>query len=274
MPLSLSLIAFLARTADRNPRGMLGAAKVCDALAEQFDLDPLIIGIPVEPLNANWQEELASARPDLQSLGLACEQSLALHMTPLIAMGRCASALATLPVVARHRPDACIVWFDAHADANTPDTSASGYLGGMVLTGAAGMWESGLGSDMPLSDVVLVGVRDIDPPEQALIDADVLHAVRPGKDLITQLHAAIGNRPVYIHIDCDVLEPGILPTEYRVPNGLTLDDLHDCCDVLAQNEIIGLEIAEFESFWPETDTAAKPDALMDALQPLFKAMRL
>lgn len=267
---TLSLITFLARTADRNPYGMLGAAMLCDALTTQLDLDPLIIGIPSEPLNLNWEGELDAARPELQDLAQACEQTLALHMTPLIVMGRCASALATLPVVARHRPDACIVWFDAHADANTPDTSPTGYLGGMVLTGAAGMWESGLGDDMPLSNVALVGVRDIDPSEQSLIDADILRAVRPGKNMIEQLRTAIGNQPVYIHIDCDVLEPGIVPTEYRVPGGLTLADLRGCCEVLAQNEIIGIEIAEFEVLWSEDGALASPDELIDAIQPLFR----
>ncbi|WP_444847916.1 arginase family protein [Duganella caerulea] len=50
----------------------------------------------------------------------------------MTASSRCAASLATLPVVARHRPDACVVWFDAHADLNTPSTTDSGYLGGMV----------------------------------------------------------------------------------------------------------------------------------------------
>ena len=271
---SLALITFLARTADRNPYGMLGAAMLCDALSAQLDLDPLIIGIPSEPLNLNWKAELDAARPELQDLAQTCEQTLALHMTPLIVMGRCASALATLPVVARHRPDACIVWFDAHADANTPDTSPTGYLGGMVLTGAAGMWESGLGDDMPLSNVVLVGARDIDPPEQMLIDADVLRMIRPGKTTAEQLQNAIGNQPVYIHIDCDVLEPGIVPTEYHVPGGLSLADLRACCEVLAQNEIVGIEIAEFEVLWADKDTPASPDELIEALQPLFQASDL
>ncbi|RJX33730.1 MAG: arginase family protein [Oxalobacter sp.] len=267
---TLSLITFIARTADRNPRGMLGAATLCDALAEQLDLDPLIIGTPFEPLNGGWKAELDAAMPDLQDLAQACEQILTLHMTPLIVMGRCASALATLPVVARNRPDACVVWFDAHADANTPDNSVSGYLGGMVLTGAAGLWDSGLGGDMSLSDVVLVGVRDIDPAERALIDADLLRAVPPGKNMIDQLRTAIGNRPVYIHIDCDVLEPGIVPTEYRVPGGLTLNDLRACCDVLAQNEIVGIEIAEFEVCWGDAGEIASPESLLEALKPLLR----
>ncbi|WP_275477567.1 arginase family protein [Aureimonas ureilytica] len=41
---------------------------------------------------------------------------------------RCAVSIATLPVVAKHHPDACVVWFDTHADLNTPESTTSGYL--------------------------------------------------------------------------------------------------------------------------------------------------
>jgi arginase family enzyme len=44
----------------------------------------------------------------------------------------------------RYRPDAKIVWFDAHGDFNTPETTPTGYLGGMVLSALCGLWESGL----------------------------------------------------------------------------------------------------------------------------------
>ena len=40
-------------------------------------------------------------------------------------------------------PDVRIVWLDAHGDFNTPETSASGYLGGMCLAAACGRWDAG-----------------------------------------------------------------------------------------------------------------------------------
>jgi arginase len=161
------------------------------------------------------------------------------------------------------------VWFDAHGDINTPDTTTSGYLGGMVLTGAAGRWESGLGSGLDLANVVLVGARDLDPAERALIDSGAPRLVTAGPNLGSRLRSAIGGRPIYVHIDCDVLEPGLVPTEYSVPGGLTFDDLHDACRVIAGNEVVGLEIAEFEAT-PGDDSAANSiAALLDALGPLI-----
>lgn len=263
------LTVFQGRVADRNPLGMAGSQRMGQSLAQRLGLAPHIVGTPRTPLAARWDVELEAARPELEALSRALENALQRRDVPITTLGRCAASVATLPVVARHRRDAAIVWFDAHADSNLPANSASGYLGGLVLTGAAGLWDTGLSSDLQLAQVVLVGARDIDAAEQALIDNGTLRLVKPGKDLAEQLAIAIGRRPVYIHLDCDVLEPGIVPTEYLVPGGLTLTQLNQAATVLARNEVVGVEIAEFQSRWPGTDTEASPEALIDALLPLL-----
>lgn len=200
-------------------------------------------------------------------LALHLEGLFSHKLTPLLALSRCAASLSTLPVVMRHRPDACVVWFDAHGDLNTPFTSPTGYLGGMALAGPAGLWDSGFGNGLPLASIILVGVRDLDPAEQALVEAGMLELVPPGGDCLAQLRTALDGRPAYVHLDCDVLEPGIVPTDYRVPGGFTLAELGDLCRVLAEVEIVGIEIAEFESDWAENGLPASPAAMLDALEP-------
>jgi arginase family enzyme len=185
--------------------------------------------------------------------------------------GRCTASLATLPVVAQSHPDVCVVWFDAHADSNTPTSLPDPYLGGMVLTGTAGMWNSGLGAGLPLTSVVLVGSRDIDPDELELLALGAPSLVRVGADLPSRLREAIAGRPVYVHLDCDVLEPGLVPTEYVSPGGLSLDDLRATCETLASHRVLGFEIAEFQSVWPD-GTTASPTALLDAVSPLLNAV--
>ncbi|WP_416367023.1 arginase family protein [Rathayibacter sp. VKM Ac-2878] len=78
---------------------------------------------------------------------------------PVTALSRCAVALATLPIVAKHRPDAVVLWFDAHADLNTPESSSTCYLGGLALSGPLGLWESGLGAGLAESNAILVRPR-------------------------------------------------------------------------------------------------------------------
>ena len=254
---------------DRNSRAMTGARALGEAIAARVGVKPNVVGQVTAPLGGTWQEELDAARPRLRALADALESVFISRRTPITTLSRCALSLATLPIVARHRPDACIVWFDAHGDINTPGTTKSGYLGGMVLTGAAGRWNSGLGGGLDLASAVLVGARDLDPAERALIEAGAPKLVPPGPNLASRLRSTIGDRPVYVHIDCDVLEPGLLPTEYSVPDGLTLEDLHDACRVIAGNEAVGLEIAELEATPGEATAASSIAALLDALGPLI-----
>jgi arginase len=268
----VALTIFLGRAGDRNPRAMAGSALLGEMLEARIGVSGTFLGSPEPPLHLTWDRELVAARPALLSLAETFNQLLTAQRIPIAVIGRCASALATLPTIARHYPDACVVWFDAHADSNTPTSVSVPYLGGMVISGAAGMWDSGLGAGLQLSNVVLVGSRDIDPDEQELIDAGTLRLVRTGPDLSCNLRAAVGSRAVYVHLDCDVLEPGIVPTEFLSPGGLTLETLRAAFETLAHNEIVGLEIAEFEATWPDSDTLASPDGLFGALQPLLDAV--
>lgn len=264
-------IIFAGRTGDRNGLAMQGAAVVGTALADAVGRSPIQIGTPSPPLAEGWEAELEAARAGLLDLRLAVTTALAAGQRPLLTNGRCAASLATLPAVVGARPDAVVVWFDAHGDCNTPEHTTTGYLGGMVLTGAAGRWETGLGSGLDLERVILVGSRDLDPIERRLIDEGVMRLVEAGPDLPARLRAAIGNRPLFMHLDCDVLEPGLVPSEYQVPGGLSLEELAEACAAMAECEVVGLEVAEFEATWPN-GAPGEPDMLVRALAPLLTAM--
>ncbi len=268
----LALTIYCARTGDHNARAMDGALALGRALARRLGIPATTLGQPAPPRHHGWREDLADAMPALLELAAHLDGRLASGLAPLLVLNRCAAALATLPVVVRHRPDACIVWFDAHGDLNSPDTSPSGYLGGMALAGPAGLWNTGLGNGLALGNIILVGARDLDPAERELIDSGMVKQIAPGKGSTQALHDALAGRPAYIHLDCDVLAPGIVPTDYRVPGGLALQELHGLCEVLAKGEIIGLEIAEFENAWTDGGPPAVPDALLDALWPAISGL--
>lgn len=264
-----ALLVFRGRAGDRNELAMRGSVLLGDELSRRLGLDPVRVGESEPVLDSGWDAELAAALPALQDMADVYERVLGAGLVPVAVLTRCAVALATLPVVARHRPDACVVWFDAHGDCNTPQTSLTGYLGGLVLTGACGLWDSDLGGDLETGNIVLGGVRDLDPAEQRLIDVGIVRAVPAGADVAERLSKAIAGRPVYFHLDCDVLEPGIVPTEYRVPGGLGLADLHSVCGVVAEHDVVGVEIAEFQSAWAPGGNPASPVELLDAMQPLL-----
>lgn len=272
LTMPLALTAYQGRVGDHNNLAMPGAVALANSIGARLKLEPVVLGTPEPALNVNWDIELRAAMPGLRTLQDRFEQVLARGQTSIAVFNRCAASLASLPVVARHFPGSVIVWFDAHADLNTPDASITGYLGGLALSGPAGLWDSGLGDGYSLENVILVGQRDLDPYESALIESEQIALVRPGPDLAERLTAAVGGCPAYVHIDCDVLEPGIVPTDYVIPDGLTLDDLRAAAEALARGTLLGLEVTEFQYSFTEGGDPASPEQLVDALMPMIGAL--
>ncbi len=270
MPKTTVLTVYQGRAGDHNDLAIPGAASIGRILSERLGAKPIIIGEPEPALSIDWKHELAHAMPSLRAMAAHYDSVLGKGLVPITASSRCAVSLSTLPPIARHRPDACVIWFDSHPDLNTPETTTTGYLGGLSLSGPAGLWDSGLGSGLSLSNVILVGERDIDPSEQALIDAGIVLLVSAQVGFENKLRTAIAGRPVYVHWDCDVLSPGIVPTDYQHEGGLTLSDLFNACVAMTQSEIVGFEIAEFENAWEVNGEAVSPVPLLDALQPLIE----
>lgn len=267
--MGIAYTVFQGRAGDHNDLAMPGAMAIGEALERRKGVRPFVIGRPEPALNVGWREELDAAMPALRDVQARFDAIFAGGDMSVAATSRCAVSLATLPVVARHHPSACVVWFDSHADLNTPDASTSGYLGGLALAAPAGLWDSGLGAGLGLERIILVGERDLDPFEVELIRRHAIPHIRPQDDLAGALEKAIAGRPVYVHLDCDVLDPGIVPTDYVHEGGLSLDDLRRCCEVIARHDVVGIEIAEFQNSWTPDGEAVSPEPLLDALEPIL-----
>jgi arginase len=271
--MTTALSHFASPAGDHNDRAMQASPLLAAVLSERLGVTPTVIGEPRPASPTTWDRELASALPELQQMAAHYDQLLAAELTPVTVLSRCAVALATLPAIAKHRPDAVVLWFDAHADLNTPATTTTGYLGGLALSGALGLWNSGLGQGVAESNVILVGTRDIDPPERDLIGADRIRLVPVALDMADALRREVAGRPVYVHIDCDVLEPGTVPTDYTVPNGTSLAQLKDCARALTESEILGIEVGELETNDSPTPHSDGPARLIaDALEPLLRRL--
>lgn len=259
------LTTFTGRIGDHNDLAMHGARLLGDRIAAHWTCEQRRVGTPDAALNSDWRTELVAARGPLGDLGSALRVAGGSNDRWLTVLPRCAGALATLPVVLARHPRACVVWFDAHADLHLPSTTSSGYLGGMALSGPLGWWDSGFGAGV--GEIVLAGTRDIDPPEQRLIDEHGIEVVVPGAHFAERLAEAVGQRQVYLHLDCDVLEPGIVPTDYRVPGGLDLAELHAAMGYVSTLDVVGVEIAELQVEADGTPPDLGP--LLRALTPLL-----
>ncbi|HEU0057425.1 MAG TPA: arginase family protein [Gaiella sp.] len=184
-----------------------------------------------EPMAEAARTELAYPEAlvvDRDSLG---EQSDAiargLPQRPLVLGGCCCAHIGAIRGLAARQDRLAVVWLDAHGDLNTPDSSPSGNLWGMPLRMAI---DEG---SVRRADVALVGARDLDPAERQYVAE---HGI--DDDLSRALDGADS---VYVALDLDVLEPGVLPVFMPTPGGAGLDDVERLLlEVASTKRVAGL----------------------------------
>jgi arginase len=140
---------------------------------------------------------------------------------PLVVSGDCTTSLGVLAGLQRAGQDVGIVWFDAHADFHTEQTTTSGYLGGMPLAIAVGLGPASVPRALalravPEERVLLVDARDTDPGEHVLLANS--RVVRCAVPEVTE--DALPPGPLYLHVDADTCDPADVPgLLYPAPNG-------------------------------------------------------
>jgi arginase/N-omega-hydroxy-L-arginine amidinohydrolase len=270
MPSDFSLIISQGRVADRTDGALVGARRVGEALSTLLGVAPTVIGTPATAVTDDWSVALPQAEGTLTGLRDAVRTAFDVGTTPLLATNTCAASLGTLPTVADRHPDAVVLWIDAHGDFNTPETTGSGYLGGMVLAAACGLWDSGHGSGIDPTRVVVVGGRDIDPAEGELLSDAGVTVLAPAESTPERVAQLVGDRPVWIHVDWDVLEPGYIPAAYRVGDGLLPHQIAAIFAALPAGSVCGVELAEFEAGDTEVPERVSIELIVETFQHLLR----
>jgi len=245
------VVALLGRTSDRAH----GRAAGAEALARALSADARLVCAAGEPRAGRYDEDLRDGRDTFEAAAAAVAE----EDRPLLTATDCSICVATVPAVGRRWPDAWLLWLDAHGDFNTPDTTPSGFLGGMCLAGAVGLWDTGHGAGPGPERVVLVGGRDLDAAEEELM-------ARHGVVRTDDPAGALDGREVFVHLDVDILDPTVMPGQlHPAPGGLDMTQLRDLlADVAARARIVGAEITCFST--PELS-----DALAQAVAPLLES---
>lgn len=212
------------------------------------------------------QRQLARATGDAREAG----------RLPVLLAGNCNAslgALASLPPGSTG-----LLWLDAHADCNTPETSVSGFFDGMALTMiTGGVWQA-MAATVPgfhpvaERDVLLVGARDLDPGEARRLErspiacfaaADVPAGLSPALDSLTRRVSRI-----HLHVDLDVLDPTVgRANSFAVPDGLLLAQAEALLAETAQR----FEVASvtFSAYDPDVDP---DDRIVHATRTLLTAL--
>ena len=182
---------------------------------------------------------------------------------PVVLSGNCNAALGAVTGIGSE--GTAVLWFDAHGDLNTPETSASGFFDGQGYAMLQGHGWSSLAATIPGFAPVpgplaaLAAARDLDPPEIEHLESWAMPCfpmaglrAATGPEALESF-AARGQR-LYVHVDLDALDPSVLVANHLVvPGGLRTDELGAAIAAAGRGApIAGIG---FASYAPESDRA-------------------
>lgn len=268
----VSLVALRCRTSERTDAPPRGVEALAQLLGKRLGREPRLIGTAGEPRDGRYDADLRDSRGCLLEAGGQVDDALSAGDVPVLLAGECSIAATTLPTVARMRPEAKILWLDAHGDFNTPETTESEYLGGMALAAACGLWDTGLtDGSIDTSKIVLTGVRNLDGDERAALErSDVTVIGASPVETLVHVKNALDGAPVYVHLDLDVLDPEIFPARFPAPGGFPPEKLFDLLEAVVEDcELVGVEVTSFEAPTDQEECQAAASIAMHALEPLL-----
>lgn len=179
---------------------------------------------------------------------------------PIVLGGDHSVSLGSVAGTTRDRK-AAVIWVDAHGDFNTPDTSPSGNIHGMVLAALAGRGVPELinvgreGTKVEPRNIALVGVRELDGGERDLLVQCGVHVFtmhdidRMGLPTVIDLaieRVTPGVHGIHLSLDLDVVDPLQAPgVGTPVPGGLSFRETHLAMEMLSSSDrLVSMDVVE------------------------------
>jgi arginase len=226
---------------------------------------------PALPAGGAWRR-YAALHDDVATAVCAVLAAPGGSPIPVVVSGDCLVSLGVVAGVQRAGIDAGVLWFDAHGDVQTVETTASGYPGGMPLRILAGSRPPAFAGPRGLAPIAedrlaLVGARDLDPPEIEYLARSGIRrwtVAEAGPAAAAGEFAPMGS--LVLHVDLDVVDAAALPgLRYPVTPGPTPAALLEAvAAVLATGQVVAVSIA---ATW--FDSPAPSAAGRDLLAALF-----
>lgn len=251
---------------------------------DQTIFTPFFLDQPLSGLDDLVQPDWIVNRPDLpkgavqermtvlyEPMAAAVETAVREGKRPVTMSGDCCASLGMLAGLQRAGVDPKLIWFDAHGDFNTWETSPSGFLGGMPLAWLVGRGEQtipqALGMDsLYEGKVTLTDARDLDPLEAEAVASSTVNQL----DLVTDLSSApLPWGPLWVHFDVDVIDVVEAPAvSYPAPGGPSTPILEEVFRYLATSRQVK---AVSVSLWnPQLDSDGRTrKVVLDLLHTLL-----
>jgi arginase len=249
-------------------------------LADRLTREGHAVATRAVAAGGSFPTETATAFDLARTIAREVGEARAAGHVPVVLSGNCASSLGTVSGLGAERTG--VVWLDAHGDLNTPDTTTSGFFDGTTLATLTGRCWTALAASIPgfravpESRVMLVGARDLDPAERALLEHSPISWLRPGAELDTRARTHLERiraevSQVYLHIDLDVLDPGVARANgYAAPDGLSAADVVALArEIVRHAPIAAVALTAFD---PSYDPGGRmPEVVMEILVEILRA---
>jgi arginase len=231
-----------------------GAERLLEAGAEEAlsaggaDVSVEVLELKDDDRDRSGASEVRSSFELIRKVAARVRQAIDDGAFPVLLSGSCFAGIGVVAGMDEESPG--VVWFDAHGDFNTPETTIDGYFDGMplaILTGGA--WRTIVSGrelrTVPESAVVLAGARDFDPLEEMRLESSDVRYLPPDKidpdDAVARAVGQMDPAPtgLYMHVDLDVLDSDEARVNiYSAPDGLSaiqlgsqIGSLLDTCPV-------------------------------------------
>lgn len=181
-------------------------------------------------------------------------------LRPALIGGDHSLSFGSISALLQHNPDLKVLWIDAHADINTPETSPSGNIHGMPLAGLIGLAEKEqfhmpwLVQKLQPDNLIYLGLRDIDEGERAFIETYNIENYTPQdirntglKHILSNISEKWKDEKVHLSFDIDSLDSSLVPaTGTPVDQGLNLKEALTIINWAKQNlQLSSFEVVEF-----------------------------
>lgn len=218
-----------------------------------------------QPPSACWLDASAKGArclPEIEQVSIevaeAVEHALQSGSIPITIGGDHSLAIGSIAGVSKYyrqrQEQFGLVWFDAHGDINTPESSVSANIHGMPLAISLGKGEDSLvnlGGFAPKVDgkrTVLIGLRDVDPPEKEIIRELGIHAFTMrdldhiGMGMLSEMALELvgsGISGIHLSFDIDVMDPDIAPgVTTLAPGGMSYREAQLALTLLAETGLV------------------------------------
>jgi arginase len=214
-------------------------------------------------VHENFSSEISTTFRLLENIKYEVAVAFARKQFPLVLSGNCSASAGV--VAAYNKRSVGVIWFDAHADCESPDTTTSGFLDGMALSMLLGKsWKNKMKAliihGMKGHQIVLIGSRDISAFEKEFIAENKIHFIpidglRSDPQRLLNVRQSLINADIdalHLHVDVDVIDPAVgIANSYSAPGGLFTKEVTATIELF--QEKIPITSAAISSYDPSYD---------------------